>query len=336
MGSKLNRNADSMTRRKVVTGLALAVVWPWTCHAQQAAKAKIIGFLGASSAETAGPWIAAFVKRLGELGWTEGKNVTIEYRWAEANTERYSEIAAELASRNVDVIVTWASAPVLAAKRTTTTIPIVFAAQMDPVGAGVVASLAHPGGNITGMSIQQTDTAGKRIELLREIVPKLARLAVIANAGAPGAMLEMQEVVKTARSLGLEAIPIKVRQAVEIFSSIESLKNRADALYVATDPLVFNNRVKINTMARAKLLPTIYGSRDYADAGALMSYGPNWADLFRHAAEQVDKVLRGTKPADIPVEQPTKFDLVINATTAKALGIDLPMSLIARADEVIE
>jgi putative ABC transport system substrate-binding protein len=149
-------------------------------------------------------------------------------------------------------------------------------------------------------------------------------------------MLEMQEVAKTARSLGLEAIPIEIRQAAEIFSSIESLKNRADALYVATDPLVFNNRVKINAMARAQLLPTIYGSRDYADAGALMSYGPNWADLFRHAAEQVDKILRGTRPADIPVEQPTKFDLVINATTAKALGIDLPTSLIARADEVIE
>jgi len=158
----------------------------------------------------------------------------------------------------------------------------------------------------------------------------------MANADAPGAMLEMQEVVKTARNLGLEAIPMEVRQADEIFSSIESLKDRADALYVATDPLVFNNRVRINAMARAQLLPTIYGSREYVDAGALMSYGPNWADLFRHAAEQVDKVLRGTKPADIPVEQPTKFDLVVNAKTAKALGIELPGSLIARADEVIE
>ena len=323
-----------MTRRGIVAGFVLVVLWAWVGHAQQAA--KTIGFLGASSADTAGPWVAAFVRRLRELGWIEGKNVIIEYRWAEARTERYSEIAAELASRNVDVIVTWASAPVLAAKHTTTTIPIVFAAQMDPVGAGVVASLARPGGNVTGMSIQQTDTAGKRIELLREITPKLARLAVMANADAPGAMLEMQEVVRTARNLGLEAIPIEVRQADEIFSSIGSLKDRADALYVATDPLVFNNRVRINAMARAQLLPTIYGSREYVDAGALMSYGPNWADLFRHAAEQVDKVLRGTKPADIPVEQPTKFDFVVNAKTAKALGIELPGSLIARADEVIE
>ena len=325
-----------MTRREFVAGFVAAIIWPWAGRAQQPAKVRTVGLLGASSPDTAGPWIAAFVGRLGELGWTEGKNVVIEYRWAEARNERYSEIAAELTSRNVDVIVTWASAPVLAAKRTTATIPIVFAAQMDPVGAGVVTSLARPGGNITGMSIQQTDTAGKRIELLREVAPKLARLAVMANAGAPGAMLEMREVVTTARNLKLEAIPIEVRQANEIFSSIESLKNRADALYVATDPLMFNNRVRINALAQTQLLPTIYGSREYVDAGALMSYGPNWADLFRHAAGQVDKILRGTKPADIPVEQPTKFDLVVNAKTARALGIELPASLVARADEVLE
>ena len=325
-----------MTRREFVAGFVAAIIWPWAGRAQQPAKVRTVGLLGASSPDTAGPWIAAFVGRLGELGWTEGKNVVIEYRWAEARNERYSEIAAELTSRNVDVIVTWASAPVLAAKRTTATIPIVFAAQMDPVGAGVVTSLARPGGNITGMSIQQTDTAGKRIELLREVAPKLARLAVMANAGAPGAMLEMREVVTTARNLKLEAIPIEVRQADEIFSSIESLKNRADALYVATDPLMFNNRVRINALAQTQLLPTIYGSREYVDAGALMSYGPNWADLFRHAAGQVDKILRGTKPADIPVEQPTKFDLVVNAKTARALGIELPASLVARADEILE
>jgi len=292
--------------------------------------------LGAASPELAGPWVAAFVKRLGELGWTEGRNVTIEYRWAEARTERYGEIATELANRNVDVIVTWASAPVLAAKRATTTIPIVFAAQMDPVGAGVVASLARPGGNITGMSIQQTDTAGKRIELLREVVPRLARLAVMANSGAPGAMIEMREVATTARTLGLEVVPIEVSQAGEIFSSIESIKDRVDALYVATDPLIFSNRIEINAMAQRQRTPTIYGSREYVDAGALMSYGPNWIDLFRHAAEQVDKILRGTKPADLPVQQPTKFDLVVNLRTAKALGLEIPPSLLARADEVID
>ena len=206
-----------MRRREVVAGLSFALAWPFAVHGQRSAKLPVIGFLGASTAETAGPWIAAFVKRLGELGWADGKNVTIEYRWADGRGERYGEIASELADHNVDIIVTWASAPVLAAKRATTTIPIVFAAQMDPVGV-VRASLARPGGNITGMSIQQTDTAGKRIELLREAVPRLAKLAVMANAGAPGAVLEMREVATTARGLGLEATPIEVKQADDIFA----------------------------------------------------------------------------------------------------------------------
>jgi len=212
----------------------------------------------------------------------------------------------------------------------------VFAAQMDPVGAGVVTSLSHPGGNVTGMSIQQTDTTGKRIELLREVVPKLARLAVMANVAAPGAVLEMREVLATAQSLGLEVRPIEVRQADEIFEAIEALKGGVDALYVATDPLIFNNRMRMNALAKTVGLATIYGGREYTDAGALMSYGPNWTDLFRHAAEQVDRILRGVKPADIPVEQPTKFDLVINLGTARALGLEVPATLLARADEVIE
>jgi len=325
-----------MRRRDFIAGGSAAVVLSAPARAEQSTKRPTIGFLGAASPELAGPWVAAFVKRLGELGWTEGFNVAIEYHWAEARTERYSEIATELANRKVDVIVTWASAPVLAAKRATTTIPIVFAAQMDPVGAGVVASLARPGGNVTGMSIQQTDTAGKRIELLREALPRLARLAVMANSSAPGAMIEMREVATTARTLGLEVIPIEVSQAGEVFSSIESIRDRADALYVATDPLIFSNRIAINEMAQRQRTPTIYGSREYVDAGALMSYGPNWIDLFRHAAEQVDKILRGTKPADIPVQQPTKFDLVVNLRTAKALGLEIPPSLLARADDVID
>ena len=325
-----------MRRRDFIAGGSAAVVLSAPARAEQSTKRPTIGFLGAASPELAGPWVAAFVKRLGELGWTEGRNVAIEYHWAEARTERYSEIATELANHKVDVIVTWASAPVLAAKHATTTIPIVFAAQMDPVGAGVVASLARPGGNVTGMSIQQTDTAGKRIELLHEVVPRLARLAVMANSGAPGAMIEMREVATTARTLGLEVIPIEVSQAGEIFSSIESIKDRVDALYVATDPLIFSNRIEINAMAQRQRTPTIYGSREYVDAGALMSYGPNWIDLFRHAAEQVDKILRGTKPADLPVQQPTKFDLVVNLRTAKALGLEIPPSLLARADDVID
>jgi putative ABC transport system substrate-binding protein len=325
-----------MRRRDFIAWGTIAAALSIPARAEQSARPATIGFLGAASPELAGPWVAAFVKRLHELGWTEGHNLAIVYRWADARGERYGEIAAELANLNVDVIVTWASAPVLAAKRATPTIPIVFAAQMDPVGVGVVASLARPGGNVTGMSIQQTDTAGKRIELLREVAPKLVRLAVMANSGAPGAMIEMHEVAAAASALGLEVTPIEIRQTDEIFSSIESLQSRVDALYVATDPLIFSNRIRISEAALTGRLPTIYGSREYVDAGALMSYGPNWADLFRHAAGQVDKILRGTKPADIPVEQPTKFDLVVNLKTAKALGLELPPSILARADEVIE
>jgi ABC-type uncharacterized transport system substrate-binding protein len=325
-----------MKRRTLIAGFGCAALWPLVASAQQPAKPPTIGFLGATSPDIASHWVDAFVRRLKELGWIEGRTVAIVYRWAEADAEHYGEIAAEFVRLKVDVIVTWASAPVLAAKHATTLIPIVFAAQMDPVGAGVVASLARPGGNVTGMSIQQTDTAGKRIELLREVAPKLSRLAILANAGAPGAMLEMREVQTTARSLGLEVTPLEIRQPDEIVSAVGSLKDRADALYVASDPLVYNNRIRINALAGDQRLPTIYGSRDYADAGALMSYGPNWAELFRHAAEQVDKILRGTRPADIPVEQPTKFELVINLKTAKALGLEISPTLLARADEVIE
>jgi putative ABC transport system substrate-binding protein len=281
-------------------------------------------------------WIAVFVRRLSELGWIDGRTVVIEYRWAEARAERFAEIAAEFVRLKVDVIVTYASAPVLAAKKTTTLVPIVFAAQMDPVGAGVVESLAHPGGNVTGLSIQQTDTAGKRLELLREVVSNLGRLAVLANPGAPGALLEMREVQEAGRTLGLEVTALEIQRADDIVPAIEALRSHADALYIATDPLVFTNRIRINTLAQDLELPTIYGSREYVEAGALMSYGPDFHDLFGRAAGYVDKILRGTKPADIPVEQPTKFDLVINLKTAKAIGLKIPESVLVRADEVIE
>ena len=326
-----------MRRREFITLLGgAAAAWPLAARAQQARKLPTIGFLGAATPSVASQWVTSFEKRLRELGWIEGRTVAIEYRWAEARTERYSEIAAELVGLKVDVIVTWASAPVLAAKQATMLIPIVFAAQMDPVGAGVVASLARPGGNVTGLSIQQTDTASKRLELLREVVRNLGRLAIMGNAGAPGAVLEMREVQATARTLGLEVTTREIRQAEDIAPAIEALKSRADALYVATDPLVFTNRIRINTLALGARLPTIYGSREYVDAGALMSYGPNFSDLFRRAADYVDKILRGAKPGDIPVEQPTKFDLVINLKTAKALGLTVPATLLTRADEVIE
>ncbi len=309
---------------------------PFAARAQRPATPPTIGFLGATTSATANQWVAAFVARLRELGWVEGRTVTIEYRWAEAHSERYAEIAAELVDRKVDVIVTWASAPVLAAKHATAIVPIVFAAQMDPVGAGVVASLARPGGNVTGLSLQQTDTAAKRLELLGEFVPNLRRLAIMANIGAAGAILEKREIQATARTLGLEVITLEIRQAEDIAPALEALKGRADALYVATDPLVFTNRVRINSLAQDVRLPTIYGSREYVEAGGLMSYGPSYTDLFRRAADYVDKILRGTKPGDIPVEQPTRFELIVNLKTAKALGLNVSPTLLARADEVIE
>ena len=194
----------------------------------------------------------------------------------------------------------------------------------DPVGTGLVASLARPGGNVTGLSIQQTDLAGKRLELLREVVPGLRRLAIMANVGNPAAVLEMGEVQAAARTLGLEVATFEIRRAEDIAPAFEALKGRADALYVCSDPLVITNRIRINTLALGARLPTMYGIREYVEAGGLMSYGPNFPDLFRRAADYVDKILRGAKPADIPVEQPTKFDLVINLTTAKALGLDDP------------
>jgi putative ABC transport system substrate-binding protein len=263
------------------------------------------------------------------------KAVAIEYRWAEGHSERFAEIAAELVRLKVDVIVTSGTA-VLAAKQATAVIPIVFAVANDPVGTGVVASLAHPGGNVTGLSIQAPDLAGKRLELLREIVPGLRRVAIMFNVGYPAAVLEMGEIQPTARALGLEATRIEIQRAEDIPPAFDSLKGRADALYVIGDALVNTNRIRILTLALAARLPTVYGLREYVDAGGLMSYGPNFSDLFRRAAELVDKILRGAKPAEIPVEQPTKFDLIINLTTAKALGLDVPPALLARADEVIE
>jgi putative ABC transport system substrate-binding protein len=326
-----------MKRREFIALVGgLAGSSPFAARAQRPARLPTIGFLGATTSATANQWVSAFVARLRQLGWVEGRTVMIEYRWAEAHTERYAEIAAELVDHKVDVIVTWASAPVLAAKHATAVVPIVFAAQMDPVGAGVVASLARPGGNVTGLSPQQTDTAGKRLELLREFVPNLGRLAIMANIGAAGAILERREIETTARTLGLEVTTLEIRQADDIAPALEALKGHTDALYVATDPLVFTNRVRINSLAQDARLPTIYGSREYVEAGGLMSYGPSYTDLFRRAADYVDKILRGAKPSDIPVEQPTKFELVINRKTANALGLTVPPTLLARADEVIE
>jgi putative ABC transport system substrate-binding protein len=206
----------------------------------------------------------------------------------------------------------------------------------DPVGSGLVAGLARPGGNVTGLSIQGTDTAGKRVELLRDVIPSLRRLAIMANVGNPAVVLELRQVQAVARTLGLEVTTLEIRRAEDITPAFEALKSRADALYIVPDPLADTHRVRINTLALGTRLPAISGVREQVEAGGLMSYGANFPDLFRRAADLVDKILRGAKPADIPVEQPTKFDLIINITTAKALGLEIPSTLLARADEVIE
>jgi putative ABC transport system substrate-binding protein len=276
------------------------------------------------------------VQRLHELGWIEGRTVAIEVRWADGRTERFVEIAAEFVRLKVDVIVTQGTASVIAARQATAVIPIVFAAVADPVSTGLVASLARPGSNVTGLSNQLVDLVGKRIEMLREILPGLRTLAIMANVGNPAPMLEMGEVSNIARTLGLEAATFEIRRAEDIAPAFDALKGRGDALYVCVDPLLSTNRVRINTLAQGARLPTMYGLREYVEAGGLVSYGPSIPDQYRRAADYVDKILRGTKPGDIPVEQPTKFDLVINATTAKALGLTIPESFLLRADEVIE
>ena len=326
-----------MRRREFIALFGAAIgVWPLATHAQRAGKLPVIGFLGANTPPVQSEWTEAFVHRLRELGWAEDHNIRIEYRWAEGSFDRSPKLADELVQLNVDVIVTHATANVLAAKQATSSIPIVFAAVADPVGNKLVASLAQPGANVTGLSNEAADLAGKRLELLREITPRLRRVAMLANVATPNAVLEIRDVNAAAPTLDLEVIPSEIRKADDIGPAIDALKGRAEALYVQSDPLFNSNRVKISTLAVSARLPTVTGARSFVDAGALMSYGPNFPDLFRRAAEYVDKILRGAKPIDLPVEQPTKFALTINATTAKALGVTLPPTLLARADEVIE
>jgi putative ABC transport system substrate-binding protein len=328
-----------MSRRELMLLAAAApssLLWPLPLRAQQAGKVPTIGFLGAATPSAWSHRVANFVQRLRELGWIDGRTIAIDYRWAEGRTGRFPEIAAEFARLKVDVIVTAGTASVIAAKQATSVIPIVFAVAGDPVATGLVASLARPGGNVTGLSLQAPDLAGKRLELLREVVLGLRRLAILANIGNPLNVLERDEVRTTARTLGLDVVTLEIRRAKDIAPAFEALKGRAEALYVCADPLIITNLIRINTLALGARLPTMHGSREYVEAAGLMSYGPNFPDLFRRAAEHVDKILRGTKPADIPVEQPTKFELVINLTTAKALGLTVPPGLLARADEVIE
>jgi len=326
-----------MKRREFITLLGgAAVAWPLAARAQQSAKLPTIGYLGAATLATESQRMAAFVQRLRELGWIEGRTVVIDYHWAEGRSERAAEIAAEFVRVKVDLIFATGTEAALAAKKATALIPIVFPIAADPVGSGMVDSLARPGGNVTGLSTLGADLAAKRPEILRDVFPGLDRLAIMANISSPGAVLEMHEFQEAARTLRLEVIPLEIRRTEDIAPALESLKGRAHALYVVGDPVVSLNRVRINTFALVARLPTIYVQREYVEAGGLMSYGPNLTSMFRRAADYVDKILRGANPGDLPVEQPTKFDLVINLVTARALGLTVPATLLARADEVIE
>jgi ABC-type uncharacterized transport system substrate-binding protein len=325
-----------MRRREFITLLGgAAAAWPLAARAQQAGRRPTIGFLGTGSSVAWTQWTAAFVRRLGELGWIDGRNVTIEYRWAEGRAERYVEVAAEFVRLKVDVIVTGGAA-IPAAMQATSTIPIVFALAVDAIREGIITNLARPGGNVTGLSALSSETASKRLQILSEVIPGLRRLAVLGNVGHAGAADEMREVQTAAKALGVEIDKLEIRRAEDIATAFEGLTSGAQALYVCPDPLVNSNRVRIGILALGLQLPTMFGFREYIDPAGLMSYGPNIPDLFRRAGEYVDKILRGAKAGELPVEQPTKFELAVNLTVAKALGLKLPESFLLRADEMIE
>ena len=297
-----------------------------------------IGYLSPDSPSPAATALFdAFCDGLRELGWIKGKNVTVELRYAENRVERLPEVAAELVRINVDVIVGRGTLGPLAAKRATSTIPIVMAGSGDPLGSGLVASLARPGGNVTGMSLMVPDLGGKRLELLKELLPRLARVAVLWDAANPYPAIVFKETQAAAQALAIDVQSLEVRAADDFDGVFEvARKQRPDALITVEDPLTFNYQKRIADFALANQLPSLHGVREFVVAGGLLSYRANVADLYRRAASYVDKILKGAKPADLPVQQPTKFELVINLQTAKTLGLTVPPMLLARADEVVE
>jgi len=326
-----------LKRREFITLLGgAAAAGPLAARAQPQGRVTTIGLLGSATAATQSQWTAVFVQRLRELGWAEGRNLAIEYRWSDGYTERLASLATDLVRLKVDLIVTSSTPAILAAKQATSVIPIVFATAGNPVGAGIVASLARPGGNVTGLSSQTSETAGKRVDLLRDLIPGLRRLATLVDVDNPLTDLDTGEVQRAARSVGLDVATFEIRRAEDIAPAFDALQGRAQALYVIAVPILFANRIRINVFAAAARLPTMWTQQEAVEAGGLLSYGPNWQSRWRRAADLVDKILRGASPGDIPVEQPTKFDLVINLSTAKALGLKVPESFVLRADEVIE
>jgi putative ABC transport system substrate-binding protein len=330
----MKRASLPLQRREFITLLGgTAVAWPLAARAQPSRR-PTLGLIIPGSPASYSQRVAALVQRLRELGWLDGQTITIEYRWAA--TQRFDDIAAEFVRSKVDVIFTSGTPPTVAAKKATSEIPIVFAPAGDPLASGLVVSLARPGGNVTGLSNQTADISGKRVELLRELAGQVRRLAVMFKSDNESAASEMRQVKMAASMIGIEMVPLEIGQADDIGPAFETLKGQADALYVVIDSLVTTHANRVNTLALGARLPTMHGARELVVAGGLISYAASWEEMYRRGAEYIDKILRGTKPADIPVEQPTKFDLVINLTTAKALGLTVPDKLLALADEVIE
>jgi putative tryptophan/tyrosine transport system substrate-binding protein len=326
-----------MRRREFIAALGGAAAWPVVAHAQQSRKAPRIGVLLPGTPTSFAVRANAFVEGLRDLGYVEEQTIAIEWKWADDKIDRIPELAAELVRANVDVIVTGGTSAATALKSATRTIPIVMAIIGDPVAAGLVDSLARPGGNATGFSIIAPELGTKRLELLKEIVPDVVSVAVMLNPKNPQSGIELNEMQAAARTLGLQHHPIQITSEAALDEAFAGLTMAVvQGLVVLTDPILFSQRKRIVELANRNRLPAVYFFEEFVKEGGLVSYGPSDADLFRRSAAYVDRILKGTRPSDLPVEQPTKFDLAINLKTAKALGLTVPPSLLARADEVIE
>ena len=326
-----------MNRRELIAGLSGAAAWPLVARAQQPTM-PVIGFLYHQSAEPFAHRLRAFRQGLKETGYVEGENIVIEYRWAEGQYDRLPVLAEELVRRQVAVIVVPSTAATLAAKAATTTIPIVFAAAEDPVRFGLVASLARPGGNLTGINYFAAELIAKRLALLHELVPKAVRIAVLVNpANIPATDSELRDILEAARAMGLQIQVLKASTRSEIEAAFATLvRDRAEALYVAGDTFFTSRRVQFATLAASYRIPASYPTREAVEAGGLMGYATDRVDMCRHVGAYTGQILKGAKPADLPVVQSTKFELVINMQTARALGLEVPSTLLTRADEVIE
>jgi putative ABC transport system substrate-binding protein len=329
-----------MERRTFLAGTgAVLLAAPLAAEAQQAANTPRIGFLSPSSLSDprTSRYFQALRQGLREQGYVEGQNIGIEPRWAEGKYDRLPSLAAELVRLKIAVIVTYGGVATQAAQQATTTIPIVMAVVQEPVSTGLVASLARPGGNITGMSSMSPELVGKELEILKEVLPKVSRVALLGNPAQIGHAPQVRQAQDTARALGVGLQLLEAGDSSEIDKAFAAItKERAGAVIVLPDSLLLDHRIRIADLAARRRLPLMAALADHAEAGGLMAYGPSVADMFRHAAIYVDKILKGAKPADLPIEQPTKFELVINLKTAKALGLTIPRSLLGRADEVIQ